>query len=112
MQFAQYFPDFGKVSPLATQLSWSHFLEVLPVKNNDARHFYIQQAAENLWGKRELRNQIERKAFERHEIAGTKLSINKNNELSHTFKDPYFLDFLELKNGYLEKDIEAARSTD
>jgi len=32
MQFAEQFPDFGIVSPLATQLSWTHIVEVLPLK--------------------------------------------------------------------------------
>lgn len=108
MQFAEYFPDYEKVSPLATQLSWSHFVEVLPVNNGEARNFYIHQAADNLWGKRELRKQIERKAFERSEIANLKLDPIEEHEWNHTFKDPYFLDFLGLKDGYLEKDIESA----
>ena len=32
MQFAELFPDMRIVSPLATQLSWSHFMEILPLK--------------------------------------------------------------------------------
>ena len=73
MQFAEVFPDIEIVSPLATQLSWSHFIEVLKLKNEEARLFYLQQASESTWSKRELRHQIERKAFERSEIADTKL---------------------------------------
>jgi hypothetical protein len=37
MQFAEQFPDFGIVSPLATQLSWSHVVEVLALKTPEAR---------------------------------------------------------------------------
>jgi len=37
MQFAEQFPDFGIVSPLATQLSWSHVVEVLALKTLEAR---------------------------------------------------------------------------
>ena len=37
MQFAEVFPDSRIVTPLATQLSWSHFMEVLKLKTQDAR---------------------------------------------------------------------------
>ncbi len=107
MQFAELFPDITIVSPLATQLSWSHFMEILPLKKEEARLFYAQKAAESLWSKRELRKQIERKAYERAEIANVKHSLSEI-QLEHTFKDPYFLDFLGLKEGYLENDLESA----
>ncbi|MCU0375838.1 MAG: PDDEXK nuclease domain-containing protein, partial [Chitinophagaceae bacterium] len=69
--------------------------------------YYAKASAENFWGKRELREQINRKAFERTEIANTQLSKQKDIALD-TFKDPYILDFLQLKDGYLEKDLEGA----
>ena len=37
IQFSELFSDFEIVSPLATQLSWSHFIEVLKIKNDQAR---------------------------------------------------------------------------
>ncbi len=55
MQFAEQFPDFGIVSPLATQLSWSHVVEVLALKTPEARLFYLGEAATRQFGKRELR---------------------------------------------------------
>ncbi|SFT85627.1 Predicted nuclease of restriction endonuclease-like (RecB) superfamily, DUF1016 family [Algoriphagus locisalis] len=107
MQFAEIFPDFQIVAPLARQLSWSHFTILIPIKNHQARMFYCLQSAESNWSKRQLRNQIERKAFERKEIAQIQLS-ETDSEIQSTFKDPYFLDFLGLKEGYLENDIEGA----
>lgn len=106
-QFAEIFPDFEIVSPLATQLTWTHFTILFPLKNNDQRLFYAQKAIEGNWGKRELNRQIERKAYERSEIADSQLSTDDSN-LKTVFKDPYFLDFLGLKEGYLENDLEAA----
>jgi hypothetical protein len=41
MQFAEEFPDMEIVSPVATQLSWSHFIELLPLKEEKARLFYV-----------------------------------------------------------------------
>ena len=49
MQFANVFPDFEKVSPVATQLSWSHFVELLPLKNSETRYFYAIKSSEQHW---------------------------------------------------------------
>jgi predicted nuclease of restriction endonuclease-like (RecB) superfamily len=107
MQFADQFPEIEIVVPLARQLSWSHITILLPLKSMKAKMYYAKASAENFWGKRELREQINRKAFERTEIANTQLSKQKDIALD-TFKDPYILDFLQLKDGYLEKDLEGA----
>ena len=53
MQFAESFPDIQIVSPLATQLSWSHFIELLPLKSYEAKLFYAQLSIE---GKLEKEN--------------------------------------------------------
>ncbi len=108
MQFASVFLDFEIVVPLARQLSWSHFLTLIPLKSDEARMFYAQKAGESRWSKRELRNQIERKYFERSEIADTKLTLADAKHLGGNFKDPYFLDFLGIKDGYLENELESA----
>jgi predicted nuclease of restriction endonuclease-like (RecB) superfamily len=107
LQFAEQFHDFEIVVPLARQLSWSHFVLLLPLKSYEAKMFYAQKVANELLGKRELRNQISLKAFERALIANTQIS-NQNRIYADVFKDPYFLDFLELKDGYLENDLESA----
>ncbi|WPR71983.1 PDDEXK nuclease domain-containing protein [Flavobacterium sp. NG2] len=107
MQFADIFPEIEIVAPLARQLSWSHFTILIPLKTKEARMYYAQKSIEQRWSKRELRNQIDRKGYERNEIAA--LQSNTNFSIpKDTFKDPYFLDFLGLKDGYLENDLEAA----
>ena len=108
MQFAEIFPDVEIVVPLARQLSWSHFLVLIPLKSEEARLFYARKAGEAGWSKRELRKQIDRKVFERSEIADTKLALADAEHFSGSFKDPYLLDFLGLKEGYLEKELENA----
>lgn len=107
MQFAEQFPDIEIVGSLARHLSWSHFVELLPLKKSEAKLFYASQAAEHGWSIRELRNKIATKTFERTEIANTQL-IKSGNIPANTFKDPYILDFLGLKETYLEKDLETA----
>jgi predicted nuclease of restriction endonuclease-like (RecB) superfamily len=108
MQFAELFPDFEIVKPLASQLSWTHFVILLMHRKDAARHFYARQSIEHLWSKRELTRQIERKAFERAEMADSKLELAAAPELAGAFKDPYFFDFLGLPDGYLENDLEQA----
>lgn len=107
MKFAEEFTDFKIVVPLARQLSWSHFVELFPIKKDESRLYYAQKTAAEQWSIRELRKQIEHKAYERREIANLQIA-NTIPELQDTFKDPYFLDFLGLKDGYLEKDLESA----
>lgn len=106
-KFASEFTDEQIVVTLSRQLSWSHFVELFRLKSNEAKLFYAQKIAEEGWGVRQTRKQIEQKAFERQEIANSQLPATEK-DLHHTFKDPYFLDFLGLKDGYLENDLEAA----
>ncbi len=96
MQFAEQFPDYEIVSSLMTQLTWTHFIELLPLKSQEAKLFYANKIAQERWSVRQTRKQIERKVFERTEIA--QIQVDKDSE-SAIFKDPYFLDFLGLKDG-------------
>ncbi|WP_051349502.1 PDDEXK nuclease domain-containing protein [Chryseobacterium gregarium] len=107
MQFADIFSDMQIVVTLSRQLTWSHFLVLIPLKSEQAKQFYAQLAINETLGVRELRKQIANKAFERTEIANIQAKQNDNFPIN-TFKDPYLLDFLGLQNGYLEKDIETA----
>jgi predicted nuclease of restriction endonuclease-like (RecB) superfamily/predicted transport protein len=111
VQFVQAFPESEKVASLMRQLSWTHFLQLIPVKPEPARSFYAQQCAEQRWSVRELRQQIERKAFERTEIASAQVpglpAVEKETP-ALVFKDPYFLDFLGLRQGHDEADLEGA----
>ena len=107
MLFATRFPDAEILPPLAAKLSWSHFIELLTLKSDEARLYYANDAAARNYGAKELRRQISRKAFERREIANTGLS-SQSTVPFNTFKDPYLLDVLGLKDNYLEGDLEKA----
>ena len=115
LQFAVAFPDAEKVASLMRHLSWTHFLQLLPVKTEPARWFYAQQSVESRWSVRELHLQIERKAFERTELASLQTPtpvraepVEAQSAPALVFKDPYFLDFLGLRQGHDEADLEAA----
>lgn len=118
MQFATLFPDIEIVSPLATQLSWSHFVEILPLKDEIQREFYLTMAAEEHWTKRTLRAKIDGMLFERTAISGkpkelirTELASLRNERKmtpDMVFKSPYFLEFAGLKGTYSEESLENA----
>lgn len=116
MQFASSFPQESIVSQLASQLTWSHFIEVLPIKDSLAREFYITFAASERWGRNQLRKEIDGMLYERTAISGKpdefikkELStLRKDNVMSPdlVFKSPYFLEFTGLKGMYSEKSLE------
>ena len=107
VKFAARFPDAQIVATLSQQLTWSHFIALLPLKTDEAFTFYANDAATRHLGVRELRKQISRKAYERREIANSQLTEVSAVPLN-MFKDPYLLDILELKDNYLEADLEKA----
>ena len=116
MQFATLFQDEQIVAQLARQLYWSHFMEVLPLKDELQREFYITLAASERWGRDRLRKEIDGMLFERTAISGKpeefikkELStLRDDNVMSPdlVFKSPYFLEFTGLKGFYSEKTLE------
>ncbi|NLO50950.1 MAG: DUF1016 domain-containing protein, partial [Bacteroidales bacterium] len=116
IQFTVLFPDFQIVSQAATKLSWSHFIELLSLKEALKREFYLTMALSESWGRDTLRNKIEGMLYERTLISGKPNELIKS-ELANMrkgesisadliFKSPYFLDFTGLKGMYSEKSLE------
>ncbi len=106
-RFAVVFPDINAIVDFIPFLSWSHFCEIMRIKDEQARLFYAKDAVERQSGIRELRQTIARKAYERTEIANTQLT-NQSVIPFNVFKDPYLLDVLGLKDNFLESDLENA----
>ena len=116
MQFAQYFPDFKIVSAVSTQITWSHVVEILSLKDDLQREFYLTLAASERWSTRQLRKEIDGMLYERttiatkpDEIVKKELStLRDDNVMSPdlVFKSPYFLEFTGLKGMYSEKSLE------
>ncbi|MFZ3384147.1 MAG: PDDEXK nuclease domain-containing protein [Candidatus Methanoperedens sp.] len=118
VQFNEVFPDFKILASLIRQLSWTHFIVLIPIKNELQREFYTQMCCVERWSVRELRKKIDSMLFERTAISKkpdelARLELKKlgdGGELSPdlVFKNPYVLDFLNLKDTYQEKDLEMA----
>ena len=107
IKFAELFSDAEILATLSQELSWSHFIEILPIKSEEARLYYANDTAARHLGVRELRKQISRKAYERREIANAGLT-EQSSVPFNMFKDPYLLDILDLKENFLEADLEKA----
>lgn len=118
MQFASVFPDIQIVAPLVGKLSWSHFLQVIPIEDTLARNFYLTMAADQRWSKRTLKAKIDGMLYERTAIAKRpdevimrdleELRDERKMSADLVFQDPYVLDFLGMHDDYSEKDLESA----
>ena len=116
MKFAKLFPNKQIVATASQQLSWSHFVEVIPLKDDLQREFYLTLASSERWSVRRLRKEIDGMLFERTAISGKpdefikkELStLRDDNVMSPdlVFKNPYFLEFTGLKGFYSEKTLE------
>ncbi|HRZ42371.1 MAG TPA: PDDEXK nuclease domain-containing protein [Bacteroidales bacterium] len=107
IQFSEIYPDFENVVTLSRQLSWSHFVVLLPIKSDQERSFYANLTSTEHLSVRSLRKMIEKKTFHRAAIADMQLPKSEPNIHGH-FKDPYLLDFLKVDQGFLESDLENA----
>jgi predicted nuclease of restriction endonuclease-like (RecB) superfamily len=118
VQFAEVFPDEKIVVSLIRQLTWTHFIALIPLKDSLQREFYVEMCRIERWSVRTLRKKIDSMLFERSALSKKPerlirlelAKLKKEDKLNpdFVFRDPYFLDFLGLKGAYQEKDIEAA----
>ncbi len=118
VRFAETFPESEIVSALWRQLSWTHFKSIIYLKTDLEREFYAQMCRIENWSTRTLQKKIDSMLFERtaiskkpEELAKLELqALKESDKLSPdlVFKDHYVLDFLNLKDTYAEKDLEAA----
>lgn len=118
VQFAELYQDEQIVVSLIRQLSWTHVLVLLPLKEPLARDFYAHMCSQERWSVRTLRERVNSMLFERtalsrqpSELIATELAtLHEKGALQPALvlKDPYVLDFLGLQDRYLEKDLEDA----
>ena len=105
---------------LSNHLGWSHYVELLTIKDNNKRDFYEIECSKARWSVRELRRQIDSSLFERVILSKKgidqdqiiKISQNGNEifEPQDILKDPYVLEFVDIPEpkSFLESDLETA----
>ena len=113
--FYNVYPDYNKISD---SLSWSHYVELITIKDNDKRNFYEKECINSNWSVRELQRQLGTSLFERLLLSDGKvnkekvLALSKEGQIlnkpSDIVKQPYVFEFLGIKEQkpLLEKDLE------
>ena len=111
-KFYLVYPIWQTVS---AKLSWSHYLELIKIEENNKRQFYLNECINCRWSVRELQRQTGSLLYERLALSKDKqkvLELAKKGQVLKTgkdlVKDPFVLEFLDIKENteYLESDLE------
>jgi predicted nuclease of restriction endonuclease-like (RecB) superfamily len=110
--------DAKTVQTVSGLLSWSHFIEIIYLKDPLQRQFYAEMARVKRWSVRTLRQKIQGMLYERNAISRNPEELARQEqeplqEVDRMMPDlvflyPYLLDFLRLPDTYSERDLEAA----
>jgi predicted nuclease of restriction endonuclease-like (RecB) superfamily len=109
-------PDLARLAQVFP-LPWSAYVRLLSVKNPQARAFYETEALRGGWSVRQLDRQIGSQFYERTALSKNKAAMLEKGSLAEpedaltpeqAIKDPFVLEFLDLKDEYSESDLEAA----
>lgn len=109
-------PETGRSLPLRKELTWSHYRLIMRVDNPNARQYYMNEAADNIWSVRTLQRNINTLYYERilsttnKSEALTKAGLLEKQSPADFIKDPYIFEFLKIPEtqASTEKDIESA----
>ena len=106
-KFYIYFPIS---TTLSAELSWSHYVELLKIKEKHIRNFYVQECIDSRWEVRNLRRMIKSHLYERLLVSNENNKLlpvqgNVINTSKDLIKDPYILEFLNVDKNYKEKDL-------
>lgn len=118
IRFAQAYPEAQIVHTLCAKLSWSHLRLLAALDNSIQRDFYTDLCQLENWSVRQLQERMQSMLFERtaisrqpEETIAHELQVLRQEQVVNPallLKDPYVLDFLDLNDRYLEKDLEDA----
>ena len=113
----QFYHQWPKVNALRSELSWTHYRMLLRVEDPQARAFYLNESVEANWSTRTLDRQIGNLYYQRMVMSsnndlvkGEAIEKQIIQEPKDVIKDPYVLDFLELRDNtdFREKELEQA----
>ena len=113
-----FFKAYPNYNELNEKLSWSHYCELMIIKDKAKRNFYEKECINSNWSVRELQRQLDTSLFERLLLSDGKnnkkkvLELSKEGQIlnkpSDIIKEPYVFEFLGIKEPkpLLEKDLE------
>ncbi len=111
----KFYICFPIATTVSSQLSWSHYLELIKIDEQSKRNFYIKETINSKWSVRELQRQRDSLLYERLSLSANKekaLELSEKGQILRTskdlIKDPFILEFLDIKENtnYLESDLE------
>ena len=118
IQLTENYPILQSMIGEFKNLSWTHIISILPIKDELKRKFYATLCQKEHWNTRTLKDRINSMLYERTALSRLpeKTIENQLKELKEedvmtpelVFRDPYVLDFLELHNSFSERDLENA----
>ena len=118
VRFYDVVPDQEILHALRTKLTWTHLRELIYIEDDLKRSFYMELCRIEGWTTRVLKDRIRSMLYERTAISRKPEKLIKQelaalrmqNSLTEDFffRDPYLIDFLNLTDGYSEKDLENA----
>ena len=101
LKYMRQFYIFQKSQPMADQLTWSHYLEILPLKDLNQINYYINQVRIYNLSRNQLRHKIKSKEYERlDELTKQKLVTKEENKVTDFVKNP-----IVIKNSYNYNEI-------
>jgi len=113
-KFAKTYTNFTFVQRNVAQIPWRHNTAILDkVKDSNEREWYITEVIKNGWSRDWLITQIENNLYKRqvivHKVTNFDLRLpSPQSELvKQTMKDPYIFDFIEDRDGIIEREIES-----
>jgi predicted nuclease of restriction endonuclease-like (RecB) superfamily len=107
--FLEYRDIIQMPSGQSFPLPWSHYVRLLSVKSEGARRFYEREAFKGGWTFKQLDRQVQSQFYERSMLSTKKLSAAPSSDpATEIRRDPFLLEFLDLKDEYSESDFEAA----
>ena len=89
-------------------LPWSHYIRLLSVADPEARVYYEREALQGGWSVRQLDRQIATRAYQRTRRAKSVPSKDETLLADAYVRDPFILEFLNLKDEYSETELEGA----
>lgn len=116
-QMKKFYAMFPNANALRSQLTWTHYRALLRVENAEARNWYMEESVRSGWSSRQLERQISTLYYDRLLASRDKEPVvaEANGLMAplaaeNFIKDPYVLDFLDLKNypALRESDLEKA----
>ena len=107
LKYMRLFYEYAKSQPVADQLSWSHYIILLPLKDNNKINYYIQISVQNNLSKRELIQRIKSKEYERLDET-TKLKLQNQEEIKITdfIKNPIIIRNITNESEITEKILK------